>query len=119
VIERYDGYVAQLLGMVSSSILAIQWHTKMMPKDQSERAWVSSLPWETQYPSAREKRYPTWLSVWASILDWWLSCMGGAGRQEQLALGEVPNMACASKDCCAQTVVISEVTLVWCRVFCL
>ena len=33
VIERYDGYVANCWAMDCWCILAIPWHTKMMPKE--------------------------------------------------------------------------------------
>ena len=47
VIQRYDGHIAQLSGMVSSSTLGIPRPMKMTPNEQYGLVWVSSMPWET------------------------------------------------------------------------
>ena len=63
VIQRYDGHIAQLLGMDSWCTLAIPRPMKMMPKERYVLAWVSSLPWETSIPVCNKPKVSNSLSV--------------------------------------------------------
>ena len=99
VITQFDGHIAQLLGDGLWCTLAIPRPMKMTPNEQSVLGWVSSMLWETsirglQQAKGIQLRCPSGHPYWAGRCGG----MGGAGRQEQLALGEVPNLLPASKD---------------------
>ena len=71
----------------------------MTPNEQYVLGWVSSMPWETSNTRLQQDKgiqLAVRLGIHTGLVV--VGDMGGAGRQEQLALGEVPNIAAASKD---------------------
>ena len=66
----------------------------MMPNEQYVLGWVFSLPWETsirRLQQAKGIQLAVRLGIHTGLVV--VGEMGGAGRQEQLALGEIPNIA--------------------------
>ena len=85
--------------MDSWCTLAIPRHMKMTPKERYGLVWVSSMPWEHLNQGLQQAK-GIQLAVHMGIHTGLGRCRGygGAGRQEQLALGEVPNIAARMKD---------------------
>ena len=85
----------------------------MMPNEQYGRGWVSSLRWETsiqRLQQAKGIQLAIRMGIHTGLVV--VGDMGGAGRQEQLALGEVPNIASRDRRTgCAQYAVVSECDL--------
>ena len=66
----------------------------MTPNEQYGLGWESSLPWETSISGLQQAKgiqLALRLGIHTGLVV--VGEMGGAGRQEQLALGEVPNIA--------------------------
>ena len=64
---------------------------KMTPKEPSVLGWVFSMPWETSIPVCNKSKgiqLALRLGIHTGLVV--VGEMGGAGRQEQLALGETP-----------------------------
>src|SRR5215475_7288829 len=112
VITRFDGYIAQLLG----DGLLVYFGYPQAHEDDAQRAVRAGLDMlaamedlnirlqhETSIQLALRIGVHTGLVV--------VGAMGGQGRQEQLALGETPNIAARIQGLAApNTVVISEAT---------
>ena len=85
---------------------------KMTPSEQSVLVWVFSLPWETCNSRLQQDKgiqLGVRLGIHTGLVV--VGEMGGAGRQEQLALGETPNIAARIQGLAEpNTVVISEAT---------
>ena len=100
------------LAMDSSSTLAIPRPMKMMPNEQYALGWVSSLRWETSIPRLQQAKgiqLAVRLGIHTGLVV--VGDMGGAGRQEQLGTGEVPNIASRIQGLAApNTIAISEAT---------
>src|SRR6266852_2674842 len=81
VIQRYDGHIAQLLG----DGLLVYFGYPVAHEDDAQRAIHTGLGPNKGITLAGRLGVHTGLVV--------VGAMGGAGRHEQLALGEVPNVA--------------------------
>ena len=114
VIQRFDGHIAQYLG----DGLLVYFGYPQAHEDDAQRAVraglgiveaMEPLNARLEQEHGRAARRPRWASTpgW-----WWWATMGGGGRQEQLALGETPNIAARLQGLAApDTVVISAATL--------
>jgi class 3 adenylate cyclase/predicted ATPase len=112
VIQRFDGHVAQLLG----DGLLVYFGYPQAHEDDAQRAVRAGLgiieAVEALSPSlepAKGIKLAVRLGIHTGLVV--VGAMGGAGRQEQLALGEVPNIASRIEGLAVpNTVVMSEVT---------
>ena len=71
----------------------------MTPNEQYVRGWVSSMPWETSIQGLQQAKgiqLAIRIGVHTGLVV--VGEMGGAGRQEQLALGKCPTLLPAFKD---------------------
>jgi class 3 adenylate cyclase/predicted ATPase len=94
VIQRYDGYIAQLLG----DGLLVYFGYPQAHEDDAHRAVHTGLgileaveALNTRLEPAKGITLAVRLGIHTGLVV--VGDMGGAGRQEQLALGEVPNIA--------------------------
>src|SRR6516225_8035042 len=112
VIQRYEGYIAQLLG----DGLLIYFGFPVAHEDDAQRAVRAGLGMlaamgdlNTRLQQAKGIQLGVRLGIHTGLVV--VGEMGGAGRQEQLALGEVPNIASRIEGLAeANTVAISEAT---------
>src|SRR2546428_11208234 len=113
VIERYDGYVAQLLG----DGLLVYFGYPVAHEDDAQRAvrtGVGILDAMGDLKKGLQQAKGIQLAIRIGMHTGLVVIgeMGGAGRQEQLALGEVPNIASRIEGLAEpNTLVISEATL--------
>jgi TOMM system kinase/cyclase fusion protein len=113
VIRRYDGHIAQLLG----DGLLVYFGYPQAHEDDAHRAVHTGLKiieamgaLHTRLEPAKGIRLAVRLGIHTGLVV--VGEMGGAGRQEQLALGEVPNVASRLQGLAApNTLVISDATL--------
>src|SRR5215467_1735389 len=94
VIQRYDGHIAQLLG----DGLLIYFGFPVAHEDDAQRAVRTGLgilaameDLNTHLQREKGIQLGIRLGIHTGLVV--VGAMGGAGRQEQLALGEVPNIA--------------------------
>jgi class 3 adenylate cyclase/predicted ATPase len=94
VIQRYDGYIAQYLG----DGLLVYFGYPIAHEEDAQRAIYTGLgiieairTLNTRLEPDRGVRLAVRLGIHTGLVV--VGEMGGAGRQEQLALGEVPNVA--------------------------
>jgi class 3 adenylate cyclase/predicted ATPase len=112
VIQRYDGHIAQLLG----DGLLIYFGYPVAHEDDAQRAvrtGLSMLAAMGDLHQVLQQDKGIQLAIRVGIHTGLVVVgeMGGAGRQEQLALGEVPNIASRIEGLAApNTVAISEAT---------
>jgi class 3 adenylate cyclase/energy-coupling factor transporter ATP-binding protein EcfA2 len=112
VIQRYDGHIAQYLG----DGLLIYFGYPHAHEDDAQRAvrtGLSILDAMGDLNQSLQRAKGITLAVRLGIHTGLVVVgdMGGAGRQEQLALGEVPNIAARLQGLAApNTITISEVT---------
>ena len=112
VIQRYDGHIAQLLG----DGLLVYFGYPHAHEDDAQRAVRAGLgilaamgDLNTRLQQAKGIQLAVRLGIHTGLVV--VGEMGGAGRQEQLALGEVPNVASRIQGLAApNTVAISEAT---------
>ena len=97
VIQRYDGHIAQLLG----DGLLIYFGYPQAHEDDAQRAMRTGLgilnamgDLNTRLQREQGIQLALRLGIHTGLVV--VGEMGGAGRQEQLALGEVPNHRCPS-----------------------
>jgi class 3 adenylate cyclase len=113
VITRFDGHIAQLLG----DGLLVYFGYPQAHEDDAQRAVRTGLGIVEMLGTLNEpleQKYRVRLAVRVGIHTGLavIGEMGGQGRQEQLALGETPNIAARLQGLAApDTVVISEATL--------
>jgi class 3 adenylate cyclase len=111
VIQRYDGYIAQLLGDGLLIYFCYPAH-----EDDAQRAIRSGLgiveaigALNTPLEQDKGITLAVRLGIHTGLVV--VGAMGGAGRQEQLALGEVPNIAARLQGLAEpNTIVISAAT---------
>jgi len=112
VIQQFDGHIAQLLG----DGLLVYFGYPQAHEDDAPRAVRTGLGMVETMGTLNvplEQKYNVRLAVRIGIHTGLavVSEMGGSGRQEQLALGETPNIAARLQGLAApDTVVISEAT---------
>ena len=112
-IQRYEGHVAQLLG----DGLLVYFGYPRAHEDSAQRAVRAGMDILTEMGTLNARLEPDHglrLSVRLGIHTGLVVIgeMGGAGRQEQLALGETPNIAARLQGLAEpDTIVISEATL--------
>src|SRR5712691_6044877 len=112
VIQRYEGYTAQLLG----DGLLVYFGYPQAHEDDAQRAVHTGLgileaveALNTSLKPAKGITLAVRLGIHTGLVV--IGDMGGAERQEQLALGEVPNLAARLQGLAeSNTVVISEAT---------
>ena len=112
VIQRYDGHIAQLLG----DGLLIYYGFPQAHEDDAQRAVRAGLGMlaamgdlNSHLQQAKSIQLALRLGIHTGLVV--VGDMGGAGRQEQLALGETPNIAARIQGLAASnTLVISEAT---------
>jgi len=112
VIQRYDGHIAQLLG----DGLLVYFGYPQAHEDDAHRAVRTGLeliaavgPLNAHLDQAKGIRLAVRLGIHTGLVV--VGQMGSQGRQEQLALGEVPNIASRIEGLAApNTLVISEAT---------
>jgi class 3 adenylate cyclase/predicted ATPase len=112
VIQRFDGYIAQYLG----DGLLVYFGYPQAHEDDAQRAVQASLGMLTAMQALhtcveQDKgiRLAVRLGIHTGLVV--VGDMGGAGRHEQLALGETPNIAARLQGLAApDTVVMSEAT---------
>jgi len=112
VIRRYDGHIAQLLG----DGLLIYFGYPQAHEDDAQRAVCSGLDilaamdaLNTRLPHAKGIALAVRLGIHTGLVV--AGAMGGIERQEQLALGETPNIAARIQGLAApNTLVISDAT---------
>src|SRR6266571_6837854 len=110
VIQRYDGHIAQLLG----DGLLVYFGYPQAHEDDAHRAVHTGLgileaveALNARLEPAKGIQLALRLGIHTGLVV--VGAMGGAGRQEQLALGEVPNIASRIQGLAApNTVAISE-----------
>ena len=113
VIQRYDGHVAQLLG----DGLLVYFGYPQAHEDDAQRAVRAGLgiveaigTLNTRLEQAKGIKLAVRLGIHTGLVV--IGEMGGEGRQEQLALGEVPNIASRIQGLAEpNTVAISATTL--------
>jgi len=112
VIQRYDGHIAQLLG----DGLLVYFGYPQAHEDDAQRAVRTGLSilnamgdLNQSLPQAKGIRLAVRVGIHTGLVV--VGEMGGAGRQEQLALGEVPNV-CSRIEALAEpnTVALSAAT---------
>src|SRR2546425_8796127 len=112
VIQRYDGHIAQLLG----DGLLVYFGYPVAHEDDAQRAVRAGLGMlaamgDLNTRLQREKGIQLAIRIGIHTGLVVIGEMGGAGRQEQLALGEVPNIASRIEGLAEpNTVVISNAT---------
>ena len=112
VVQRYDGHVAQLLG----DGLLVYFGYPQAHEDDAQRAVHTGLgiieALDTLKPRLEQDKgigLAVRLGIHTGLVV--VGEMGGAGRQEQLALGETPNIAARIEGLAApNTLLISEAT---------
>src|SRR5262245_3588344 len=112
VIQHYDGHIAQLLG----DGLLIYFGYPQAHEDDAHRAVRTGLgilhamgALHQRLPQAKGIQLSLRMGIHTGLVV--VGEMGGAGRQEQLALGEVPNLAARLQGRAeSNTVVISDAT---------
>ena len=112
VIQRYNGHIAQLLG----DGLLVYFGYPVAHEDDARRAVWSSLgilaalgEFNTHLQQAKGIQLALRIGIHTGLVV--VGHMGGGGRQEQLALGETPNVAARIQGLAEpNTVVMSEVT---------
>ena len=112
VIQHYDGHIAQLLG----DGLLVYFGYPQAHEDDAQRAVRAGLgilhamgALNQRLPQAKGLQLSLRMGIHTGLVV--VGEMGGAGRQEQLALGEVPNLAARLQGLAASnTVVISDAT---------
>ena len=112
IITRFDGYIAQLLG----DGLLVYFGYPQAHEDDAQRAVRTGLgildamgDLNTRLKREKAIFLAIRLGIHTGLVV--VGAMGGAGRQEQLALGEVPNLAARLQGLAEpNTVVISEAT---------
>jgi class 3 adenylate cyclase/predicted ATPase len=112
IIQRYDGHVAQLLG----DGLLVYFGYPQAHDDDAQRAVRTGLgiveaiqKLHTHLEQAKGIKLAARLGIHTGVVV--VGEMGGAGRQEQLALGETPNIAARIQGLAApNTLVISDAT---------
>src|SRR6266446_3225122 len=112
VITRFDGHIAQLLG----DGLLVYFGYPQAHEDDTQRAVRAGLGMlaamgdlNTHLQRDKGIQLAVRLGIHTGLVV--VGAMGGAGRQEQLALGEVPNIASRIEGMAeANTVAISEAT---------
>ena len=121
VIQRFDGHIAQYLG----DGLLVYFGYPQAHEDDAQRAVRAGLGHGEALGTLNARLAPrraasAWPCAWASIPGWWWWARWvAASRQEQLALGETPNMAARLQGLAApDTVVISAATLRLVRGYC-
>ena len=113
VIQHFDGYIAQYLG----DGLLVYFGYPQAHEDDAQRAGRASLgilealgPLNARLEQDRGMRLAVRVGVHTGPVV--VGAMGGGGRQEQLALGDTPNLAARLQGLAApNTVVISAATL--------
>ena len=112
VIQRYDGHIAQLLG----DGLLLYFGYPVAHEDDAQRAVRTGLGMlaalgDLNQDLQQDKGLQLAIRIGIHTGLVVVGQMGGAGRQEQLALGEVPNIASRIEGLAeANTVAISEAT---------
>ena len=112
VIQHYDGHIAQLLG----DGLLVYFGYPQAHEDDAQRAVRAGLgilnamgALNQRLPQAKGIQLSLRMGIHTGLVV--VGEMGGAGRQEQLALGEVPNLAARIQGLAASnTLVISDAT---------
>jgi class 3 adenylate cyclase/predicted ATPase len=112
VITRFDGHIAQLLG----DGLLVYFGYPQAHEDDAQRAVRTGLgilaameDLQTRLHQDKGIQLTVRVGIHTGLVV--VGAMGGAGRQEQLALGEVPNIASRIQGLAASdTVAISEAT---------
>ena len=112
VIQRYEGHTAQLLG----DGLLLYFGFPVAHEDDAQRAVRAGLGMlaamgdlNTHLPQAKDIQLALRIGVHTGLVV--VGEMGGSGRQEQLALGETPNIAARIQGLAApNTIVISDAT---------
>jgi class 3 adenylate cyclase/predicted ATPase len=112
VITRFDGHIAQLLG----DGLLVYFGYPQAHEDDAQRAVYAGLgildamkALNTSLKRAKDLHLAIRLGIHTGLVV--IGEMGGSGRQEQLALGETPNIAARIEGIAASnTVVISHAT---------
>jgi class 3 adenylate cyclase len=112
VIQRYDGHIAQLLG----DGLLVYFGYPQAHEDDPHRAVRTGLGilaamgnLNTRLHQAKGIQLALRLGIHTGLVV--VGAMGGAGRQEQLALGETPNIAARIQGLAASnTIAISDAT---------
>jgi class 3 adenylate cyclase len=112
IIQRYEGYIAQLLG----DGLLVYFGYPHAHEDDAQRAVRTGLgildavgDLNQGLQQAKGIQLALHIGMHTGLVV--VGAMGGAGRQEQLALGEVPNIASRIEALAApNTVAISEAT---------
>jgi class 3 adenylate cyclase/tetratricopeptide (TPR) repeat protein len=112
VITRFDGHIAQLLG----DGLLVYFGYPHAHEDDAQRAVRTGLgilealgDFNKGLPQAKGLQLAIRMGIHTGLVV--VGEMGGAGHQEQLALGEVPNIAARMQGlAAANTVAISEAT---------
>ena len=112
VIQRYDGHIAQLLG----DGLLVYFGYPQAHEDDAQRAVRTGLgilaamgDLNSRLQQDKGIQLAVRIGIHTGLVV--VGEMGGAGRQEQLALGEVPNIAARIQGLAApNTVAISEAT---------
>jgi class 3 adenylate cyclase/predicted ATPase len=112
VIQHYDGHIAQLLG----DGLLVYFGYPQAHEDDAQRAVRAGLgilnamgALNQRLPQAKGLQLSLRMGIHTGLVV--VGEMGGAGRQEQLALGEVPNLAARLQGLAeSNTVVISDAT---------
>ena len=106
VIERYEGYIAQYLG---DGIL-VYFGYPAAHEDDARRAVQTGLEILEQLPTL-ELSHPVQARIGIHTGHVVIGTIGGAGKTEQLALGETPNIAARVQGKAApNTVVMSQAT---------
>ena len=117
VIQRFEGHIAQYLG----DGLLVYFGYPQAHEDDAQRAVRAGLGMveamgalNTRLEQDTGVRLAVRLGIHTGLVV--VGEMGGGGRQEQLALGETPNLAARLQGLAApDTVVISAATTGWCR----
>jgi class 3 adenylate cyclase len=113
VIQRFDGYIAQYLG----DGLLVYFGYPQAHEDDAQRAGHAGLglleamePLNARLAQERGMRLAVRVGIHTGPVV--VGAMGGGGRQEQLALGDTPNLAARLQGLAApNTVVVSAATL--------
>src|SRR5712691_8958640 len=113
VIQRFDGYIAQYLG---DGVL-VYFGYPVAHEDDAQRAGLAGLgildamgPLNARLEQERGIRLAVRVGVHTGPVV--VGAMGGGGRQEQLALGDTPNIAARLQGLAApNTVVVSAATV--------